>query len=165
MSSRDIECMSMLYHSSYLYFHIDHFPRQLFVFLNVTLVALLSSISRTCASAHAPLAPLRTCCSVLIFPPHLLFMFFLPSFFLSRLFSLQPTNHLDHASVAWLTQYLQSQQEVTCLIVSHDTLFLDNVVTDIIHYETVRQETLSYFTSPDLILYLLLFLYFIPYLS
>lgn len=28
--------------------------------------------------------------------------------------------------------------EVTCLIVSHDTLFLDNVVTDIIHYETVR---------------------------
>ena len=49
----------------------------------------------------------------------------------------QPTNHLDHASVAWLTQYLQSQKEVTCLIVSHDTLFLDNVVTDIIHYETV----------------------------
>lgn len=51
----------------------------------------------------------------------------------------QPTNHLDHASVAWLTNYLQSQMEVTCLIVSHDTLFLDNVVTDIIHYETVRQ--------------------------
>lgn len=50
----------------------------------------------------------------------------------------QPTNHLDHASVAWLTQYLNSQMEVTCLIVSHDTLFLDNVVTDIIHYETVR---------------------------
>ena len=60
----------------------------------------------------------------------------------------QPTNHLDHASVAWLTQYLQSQQEVTCLIVSHDTLFLDNVVTDIIHYETVRSTILSYSLYP-----------------
>eukprot|EP01034_Spumella_vulgaris_P022426 gene22426-28551_t len=48
----------------------------------------------------------------------------------------EPTNHLDAASVQWLTSYLQKADEVTCLIVSHDTVFLDNVVTDIIHYET-----------------------------
>lgn len=47
----------------------------------------------------------------------------------------EPTNHLDTASVQWLTRYLQSASEITCLIVSHDTGFLDDVVTDIIHYE------------------------------
>lgn len=47
----------------------------------------------------------------------------------------EPTNHLDTASVAWLTNYIISQHNVTCLIVSHDTGFLDNVLTDVIHYE------------------------------
>jgi elongation factor 3 len=47
----------------------------------------------------------------------------------------EPTNHLDAASVEWLTQYVISQKEVTCLIVSHDTVFLDRVLTDVIHYE------------------------------
>jgi elongation factor 3 len=47
----------------------------------------------------------------------------------------EPTNHLDAASVQWLADYLNSQSHLTCLIVSHDTQFLDNVVTDIIHYE------------------------------
>ncbi|KAH7107535.1 P-loop containing nucleoside triphosphate hydrolase protein [Auriculariales sp. MPI-PUGE-AT-0066] len=47
----------------------------------------------------------------------------------------EPTNHLDRASVAWLEQYLTSQKHITCLIVSHDSGFLDNVTTDIIHYE------------------------------
>jgi elongation factor 3 len=42
---------------------------------------------------------------------------------------------LDAASVKWLTTYLQNAKEVTCLIVSHDTLFLDNVITDVVHYE------------------------------
>ncbi|TFK54208.1 hypothetical protein OE88DRAFT_1786336 [Heliocybe sulcata] len=47
----------------------------------------------------------------------------------------EPTNHLDRASVQWLEKYLAAQTNVTCLIVSHDSGFLDNVTTDIIHYE------------------------------
>jgi len=47
----------------------------------------------------------------------------------------EPTNHLDKASVQWLISYLQSQQTITCLIVSHDPQFLDQVVSDVIHYE------------------------------
>lgn len=47
----------------------------------------------------------------------------------------QPTNHLDAASVAWLVDYLNAQTHLTCLIVSHDTAFLDQVISDVIHYE------------------------------
>lgn len=47
----------------------------------------------------------------------------------------EPTNHLDRASVTWLEQYLIAHTNVTCLIVSHDSRFLDNVTTDVIHYE------------------------------
>ncbi|KZT26727.1 hypothetical protein NEOLEDRAFT_1131734 [Neolentinus lepideus HHB14362 ss-1] len=50
----------------------------------------------------------------------------------------EPTNHLDRASVQWLEKYLTAQKNVTCLIVSHDSGFLDNVTTDIIHYETKK---------------------------
>ena len=47
----------------------------------------------------------------------------------------EPTNHLDKASVNWLISYLQAQQTITCLVVSHDPQFLDQVVSDVIHYE------------------------------
>ena len=47
----------------------------------------------------------------------------------------EPTNHLDTTNVAWLQEYLTSMTEVSSLIVSHDSGFLDAVVTDIIHYE------------------------------
>ncbi|KAG6830458.1 hypothetical protein H0H92_000611 [Tricholoma furcatifolium] len=50
----------------------------------------------------------------------------------------EPTNHLDRASVQWLEQYLIAHTNVTCLIVSHDSGFLDNVTTDIIHYESKK---------------------------
>jgi elongation factor 3 len=50
----------------------------------------------------------------------------------------EPTNHLDRASVQWLEQWLIAQKNVTCLIISHDSGFLDNVTTDIIHYETKK---------------------------
>ncbi|TFY60543.1 hypothetical protein EVG20_g7379 [Dentipellis fragilis] len=50
----------------------------------------------------------------------------------------EPTNHLDRASVKWLEQYLISRKTVTCLIVSHDSGFLDNVTSDIIHYESKK---------------------------
>lgn len=47
----------------------------------------------------------------------------------------EPTNHLDVANIAWLQQYLKSHTEITSLIVSHDSSFLDEVCTDIYHYE------------------------------
>lgn len=47
----------------------------------------------------------------------------------------EPTNHLDVANIAWLEQYLQKHTEITSLIVSHDSGFLDAVCTDIYHYE------------------------------
>jgi elongation factor 3 len=50
----------------------------------------------------------------------------------------EPTNHLDVANVAWLEKYLQEHTEITSLIVSHDSGFLDAVCTDIYHYETKK---------------------------
>ena len=47
----------------------------------------------------------------------------------------EPTNHLDIGNVKWLEEYLRSHTEITSLIVSHDSGFLDNVCTDIYHYE------------------------------
>ena len=54
----------------------------------------------------------------------------------------EPTNHLDVQTVAWLEQYLCNLPQMTCLIVSHDSSFLDNVCTDIIHYE---EKKLAYY--------------------
>ncbi|EQC26925.1 hypothetical protein SDRG_15257 [Saprolegnia diclina VS20] len=51
----------------------------------------------------------------------------------------EPTNHLDVANVAWLEKYLTSMTTITSLIVSHDSGFLDNVCTNIIHYEKNRK--------------------------
>ncbi|RHZ15425.1 hypothetical protein DYB31_000507 [Aphanomyces astaci] len=47
----------------------------------------------------------------------------------------EPTNHLDVHAVAWLVSYLNSLDTMTVLLVSHDTGFLDNVCTDVLHYE------------------------------
>lgn len=47
----------------------------------------------------------------------------------------EPTNHLDVANVKWLQEYLKAHSEITSLIVSHDSGFLDEVCTDIYHYE------------------------------
>ncbi|OJD35253.1 elongation factor 3 [Diplodia corticola] len=47
----------------------------------------------------------------------------------------EPTNHLDVANIAWLQDYLKKHTEITSLIVSHDSGFLDEVCTDIYHYE------------------------------
>jgi elongation factor 3 len=47
----------------------------------------------------------------------------------------EPTNHLDEFAVKWLVDYIQSLKRITCLVVSHDTKFLDKVCTNIIHYE------------------------------
>ncbi|OAQ85028.1 mRNA-nucleus export ATPase (Elf1) [Purpureocillium lilacinum] len=74
----------------------------------------------------------------------------------------EPTNHLDVTNIAWLENYLKTHTEITSMIVSHDSGFLDNVTTDIYHYEpnkklacykgnlanfvTLRPEAKSYYT-------------------
>jgi elongation factor 3 len=50
----------------------------------------------------------------------------------------EPTNHLDVANVKWLQDYLKNHTEITSLIVSHDSTFLDEVCTDIYHYESKK---------------------------
>ncbi|AGE56445.1 elongation factor 3 [Paramecium bursaria Chlorella virus NE-JV-1] len=47
----------------------------------------------------------------------------------------EPTNHMDTANVAWLVSYLTGLKNVSSLIVSHDSGFLDAVCSAIIHYE------------------------------
>ena len=42
----------------------------------------------------------------------------------------EPTNHLDTGTVKWLEDYLLGLTLTTVLIVSHDTQFLENVVSD-----------------------------------
>ncbi|KAK9473738.1 P-loop containing nucleoside triphosphate hydrolase protein [Dipodascopsis tothii] len=54
----------------------------------------------------------------------------------------EPTNHLDVSNVQWLVDYLTTHTDITSLIVSHDSGFLDNVCTDIIHYE---EKKLAYY--------------------
>lgn len=53
----------------------------------------------------------------------------------------EPTNHLDVDNVKWLENYLTSMTDVTSMIVSHDSGFLDNVCTGIIHYENRKLKT------------------------
>jgi elongation factor 3 len=47
----------------------------------------------------------------------------------------EPTNHLDHLTCKWLTEYLQSLVDTTVITVSHDTHFMEQICTDVIHYE------------------------------
>lgn len=47
----------------------------------------------------------------------------------------EPTNHLDLNSTIWLTDYLVNIWKKTLIIVSHDTHFLNEICTDIIHLE------------------------------
>ena len=76
----------------------------------------------------------------------------------------EPTNHLDVSNVAWLTKYLNGLNNVTSIIVSHDSGFLDDVCSHIIHYEyrklktykgnlsefvKVKPEAKSYYTLSD----------------
>ncbi|KAH7890035.1 P-loop containing nucleoside triphosphate hydrolase protein [Phlebopus sp. FC_14] len=45
----------------------------------------------------------------------------------------EPTNHLDVVNVAWLENYLVSLKTCTSIIVSHDSGFLNNTITDVLH--------------------------------
>ena len=50
----------------------------------------------------------------------------------------EPTNHLDQFAVKWLVDYINNLTNTTCLIVSHDTKFIDKVCTNIMHYENLK---------------------------
>jgi len=45
----------------------------------------------------------------------------------------EPTNHLDVVNVAWLEAYLIGLTTCTSIIVSHDSGFLNNTITDVLH--------------------------------
>ena len=47
----------------------------------------------------------------------------------------EPTNHLATSAVEWITGCLCALSNQTVLTVSHDTSFLENIATDVIHYE------------------------------
>jgi elongation factor 3 len=51
----------------------------------------------------------------------------------------EPTNHLDSTNVQWLMDYLTTKcKNVSCILVSHDSKFLDTVCTDILHYDSFK---------------------------
>lgn len=45
----------------------------------------------------------------------------------------EPTNHLDVVNIAWLENYLTNLTHCTSIIVSHDSGFLNNTITDVLH--------------------------------
>jgi ATP-binding cassette subfamily F protein 3 len=57
----------------------------------------------------------------------------------------EPTNHLDAETQAWFEQYIL-RSRTTVLVVSHDTAFLNRIVTHIweIHGQTIRTYTGNY---------------------
>ena len=46
----------------------------------------------------------------------------------------EPTNHLDLEAVLWLERYLTKDFKGTLVVVSHDRHFLNEVVTDVVHF-------------------------------
>jgi elongation factor 3 len=50
----------------------------------------------------------------------------------------EPTNHIDRPSIAWLKNYIKTTINTTFLIISHDISFMDEVCTNMIHYETLK---------------------------
>ena len=50
----------------------------------------------------------------------------------------EPTNHIDALSIVWLKNYIKTSENTTFLIISHDIKFMDEVCTNMIHYETLK---------------------------
>lgn len=50
----------------------------------------------------------------------------------------EPTNHLDAITNIWLRKYISNTKDVTFLIISHDIKFLDEVCTNVVHYENLK---------------------------
>lgn len=50
----------------------------------------------------------------------------------------EPTNHLDSYNVQWVESYLMGLKNVTCMMVSHDSGFLNRVCTHIVQIDNFR---------------------------
>jgi elongation factor 3 len=50
----------------------------------------------------------------------------------------EPTNHLDVINVAWVKSYINSLKNVTCIMVSHDSGFLNDCCTDILQIHRLK---------------------------
>jgi len=55
----------------------------------------------------------------------------------------EPTNNLDLPALLWLEKYL-SRSKATCLIASHDRIFLDNVVRKVIEIDWYKRDVTMY---------------------
>jgi elongation factor 3 len=53
----------------------------------------------------------------------------------------EPTNHLDVINVKWVKSYINSLKNVTCIMVSHDSGFLDDCCTNILRIERLKLQT------------------------
>lgn len=53
----------------------------------------------------------------------------------------EPTNHLDVINVQWVVDYINSLTNVTCLIVSHDSSFLNKTINHVIHFKKLKLNT------------------------
>lgn len=53
----------------------------------------------------------------------------------------EPTNHLDVESCMWLERYLTKDFHGTLVVVSHDRHFLNEVVTDVVHFDKCKLVT------------------------
>lgn len=50
----------------------------------------------------------------------------------------EPTNHLDVINVAWVKNYINSLTNVTCIMVSHDSGFLNDCCTNILQIDRLK---------------------------
>ncbi|KAJ3411657.1 translational elongation factor EF-1 alpha [Chytridiales sp. JEL 0842] len=50
----------------------------------------------------------------------------------------EPTNHLDVINVKWVINYINSLTNVTCIMVSHDSNFLNSTCTNIIQIDRLK---------------------------
>jgi elongation factor 3 len=50
----------------------------------------------------------------------------------------EPSNHIDAHSIEWLKNYIKTTKNTTFLIISHDIKFMDEVCTNMIHYEGLK---------------------------
>merc|ERR1719473_2055549 len=50
----------------------------------------------------------------------------------------EPTNHLDVINVAWVKNYINSLKDVTCIMVSHNSGFLNDCCTDILKEQRLK---------------------------
>jgi len=53
----------------------------------------------------------------------------------------EPTNHLDLEAVLWLEKYLTTTFTGTLVVVSHDRHFLNEIVTDVVHFHRGNLKT------------------------